>query len=80
MRSNIKYLTLSVKLFQIVKDKNDLTSLSIKEWIISKQPIEDLLKTIVSQACDNEKLIIGIITENLLADIRKTVLLLESNK
>lgn len=71
----MKDMILALRIFNRVKNQTDLTSLAIVEWIKSKKPTSELFKTLYEQAEDNEKAVIGIISENLLKEIRKTVLL-----
>lgn len=68
-------MMLALRIFNHVKNQTDLTSLAIIEWIKSKKPTSELFKTLYEQAEDNEKAVIEIISENLLKEIRKTVLL-----
>lgn len=75
MRTTTKDMMLALRLYNQVKNQNDLTSLAIVEWIKSKKPTSEIFKTLYEQAQDNEKAVIGIISENILKDIRKTVLL-----
>ena len=75
MRTTTKDMMLALRIYNHVKNQTDLTSLAIIEWIKSKKPTSELFKTLYEQAEDNEKAGIGIISENLLKEIRKTVLL-----
>jgi len=75
MRTTTKDMMLALRIFNHVKNQTDLTSLAIIEWIKSKKPTSELFKTLYEQAEDNEKAVIEIISENLLKEIRKTVLL-----